>query len=192
MNHPFLDLDAARLRWGSTVPESNSDRLKVLTDIQQSLTSHLAETKLNDAEFKACCDIIQTVQKLLPAAAPDVPTPLPRRSSRSTPLGHRGASPSVASNSRTAAVTMLGGPSRKILPRGLKDQIQSVETNNENIENAGPAVRYKLRTLAQSTANKWVRPHLTPEKNDMRSVLDKKFGQLRYNCFSDYPPPFVV
>ena len=95
---------------------------------------------------------------------------------------------------------MYGASSRKILPRGLKDQIQGGDAvgpaaeygNNENVENAGPATRHKLQKVSQSKANKWVRPHITPEKNDMRSVLDKKFGQLRYFTILlfCYPPTF--
>lgn len=193
LHHAFLDLEAARELWGMSrhSPIATSTRITALSDIHASLTSHMSGDALKEDEAKVCSDIVSTIQRALPAPVAEMAS-APRRSSRSTPLNHRGASPSVVSSSHTAAA-MMSGASRKILPRGLKDQIVGSSavgaiagTNNENVENAGTGFRHKLRNASQSTANKWVRPRLTPEKNDMRSVLDKKFGQLRY-CLAFLP-----
>ena len=206
MNHPFLDIEAARVKWSKggssvTVIAPGSSRLSALQGARDSLDinlSDVAEHKLQEQELSVCADIVNTIQRIAPSVCPGDYNSSTRRSSRSTPSGHRGASPAVhsalmAGGARTTA-TSIGGSStgrdnRKALPRGLKDQIvggdvasSRANDNTENIENdsVGPITRHKLRKVSHGKANKWMRPQVSPEKNDMRSVLDKKFGQLRY------------
>lgn len=210
LSHPFLDLEAARERWSST---QSQDRLATLTGAQNVIDvclGDIAENKLLETELKVCSEIVKTINKVAPAAVSSAAPPTvasnevaiggsTRRSSRSgsTPLGsRRGASPSIgrtgdprlSGGGARTAVALFGATAgtRKILPRGLKDQIlgstevgEALMSRDENEENVGPFTRHKLQKVEQSKANKWIKAYNSPEKNDMRSILDKKFGQLR-------------
>ncbi len=98
-----------------------------------------------------------------------------RRSSRSSSIGQRGKSPSVGIPASCTSTVLADknlniASNRMVLPRSLKDQIQ---INNDT--ELAPSAR--LQNVATSKANKWRKG--TPEKNDMRSVLEKRFGQIR-------------
>ena len=100
---------------------------------------------------------------------PSFPSTAIRRSSRSSAGLSRGKSPSVS-----AAV---GEKSQKVLPRGLRDQIQggNVDAGDSNADELRPASRLQK----VSSDNKWMKPRKAVERNDMRSILEKKFGEIR-------------
>ncbi len=64
-----------------------------------------------------------------------------------------------------------------MLPRGLRDQIQggNILSGESNVDEIRPAARlHKV-----SSDNKWMKPRKAVEHNDMRSILEKKFGEIR-------------
>jgi hypothetical protein len=85
-----------------------------------------------------------------------------------------------------------GAGAKRIMPSGLKDQILGADAGaerrprvssggtqrEEGEEGVGPITRHRLQKVEQSKANKWVKKD--SPKNDMRSVLDKRFGDMRY------------
>jgi hypothetical protein len=100
---------------------------------------------------------------------PSFPSTAVRRSSRSSTGLNRGKSPSISA----AALEKT----QKVLPRGLRDQIQggNILSGESNVDEIRPAARlHKV-----SSDNKWMKPRKAVEHNDMRSILEKKFGEIR-------------
>ncbi len=108
-------------------------------------------------QFSVSSDIENIVPQLAPNSA--------RRSSRS----NIGKSP---------AVTVAPIDKSKLLPRGLRDQIQggilSQNNTSDGVSN-GPAI--KLQKVSLQKENKWMKPK--QEKDDMGSVIQRRMEKMR-------------
>ena len=98
----------------------------------------------------------------------------------------------IESSTRHQQLSSKSKPSRKplqILPKSLVDQIQLQKSNSDNIPDSNdnrdvpkPVVsgRVMLKDVKRSDSSKWMRPKGdSPEKQDMKSHLEKSLGNMR-------------
>jgi hypothetical protein len=73
-----------------------------------------------------------------------------------------------------AGTSHLPAPQPKLMPRNLMDQIQKQSTPG------GTHIPSNARlNKGSQRENKWMKPKVSPEKSDMRSILEKRFGEIR-------------